>query len=98
MINQEIKQSYQFLINTQPEWQFEKQSAYDFLIHHFKVYHLDGYGLQNMPAAICAAGALLRYIRDALSLPIHHIIDIGSFSTSQEVSLPLSTSHRPRRS
>ncbi|MBA2368917.1 MAG: DNA mismatch repair protein MutS [Candidatus Protochlamydia sp.] len=79
----EMQQTYSFLVNTQEEWHFEHQSAYDFLVQHFKVYNLDGFGLQGMVAAINAAGALLRYLQDSLCLPIQHILEIRPYSTSQ---------------
>ncbi len=84
---EEIRQSYPFLVNTQADWHFEHQTAHDFLIQHFKVYHLDGFGLQGMVAAINAAGALLRYIQETLCLPIHQIQDLRAYSTSNFMAL-----------
>ncbi|WP_068470493.1 DNA mismatch repair protein MutS [Candidatus Protochlamydia phocaeensis] len=79
----EIHQTYAFLLNTQEDWHFEHQTAYDFLVQHFQVHSLDGFGLNGMVAAINAAGALLRYLKDALCLPIEHIQDMRPYSTSQ---------------
>lgn len=84
---EEIRQTYAFLINTQPDWHFEHQTAYDFLIQHFKVHSLDGFGLQGMVAGINAAGALLHYIQDALCLPVHHIQEMHTYSTSHYMAL-----------
>lgn len=84
---EEIRQAYPFLVNTQADWHFEHQTAYDFLIQHFKVYNLEGFGLQGMTAAINAAGALLRYLQEALCLPIHQIQTIRAYSTSQFMAL-----------
>jgi DNA mismatch repair protein MutS len=84
---EEIRQAYPFLVNTQADWHFEHQTAYDFLVQHFKVYNLEGFGLQGMTAAINAAGALLRYLQDVLCLPIHQIQTIRSYSTSQFMAL-----------
>ncbi len=79
---EDMRQTYSFLVNTQEEWHFEHQSTYDFLVQHFRVHSLDGFGLNGMVAAINAAGALLRYLQDALCLSIQHIQDIRSYSTS----------------
>ena len=84
---EEIGQTYSFLVNTEVDWHFDDQITKDFLISHFNVYHLDGFGFKDMPAAISAAGALLRYLRDTLSLPIHHIQQISSFSANNYLSL-----------
>lgn len=84
---EEIRQTYPFLVNTQADWHFEHKTAYDFLVQHFKVYSLDGFGLQGMAAAINAAGALLRYIQESLCLPIHHIQEIHTYSTTHFMSL-----------
>lgn len=84
---EEIRQSYAFLVNTQDNWHFEHQMTHDFLTQHFKVYNLDGFGLQGMVAAINAAGALLRYLQEALCLPIHHIQDIRAYTTSHFMAL-----------
>lgn len=84
---EEIRQTYAFLINTQPDWHFEHKTAYDFLIQHFKVHSLDGFGLQGMVAGINAAGALLHYIQDALCLPVHQIQEMHTYSTSHYMAL-----------
>lgn len=84
---EEIRQTYTFLVNTQADWHFDHQPAYDFLIQHFNVYSLDGFGLQGKIAGINAAGALLHYIHEALSLPIHHIQEIRAYTTSHFMTL-----------
>lgn len=84
---EEIQQAYPFLANTQADWHFEHQTAYDFLTEHFKVYNLQGFGLQGMTAAINAAGALLRYLKEILCLPIHQIQTIHAYSTAQFMTL-----------
>lgn len=84
---EEIRQSYPFLVNTQADWHFDHQTTYQFLIEHFKVYNLDGFGLSGMVAAINAAGALLRYLQESLCLPILQIQEIRSYTTSHFMTL-----------
>jgi DNA mismatch repair protein MutS len=84
---EEIKQTYSFLVNTHEDWHFEHQIAHDFLIQHFKVHSLDGFGLRGMVAAVNAAGALLQYLQDNLCLPIQHIQEVRPYSTSHYMSL-----------
>ncbi|MCH9627467.1 MAG: DNA mismatch repair protein MutS [Chlamydiales bacterium] len=75
------------VISTGAPWQFEHKTAYAYLTDHFQVHQLDGFGLKGMVAAINAAGGLLSYIRDDLSLPITHIREIKPFSASESVGL-----------
>lgn len=87
----EMRQTYSFLVNTQEERHFEHKAAYDFLISHFKVHSLDGFGLHGLVAAINAAGALLQYLQDTLCLSIQHIQEVRPYSTSQFLSLDRTT-------
>lgn len=88
---EEIRQTYPFLVNTQEDWHFDHQATYDFLSQHFTVYHLDGFGLKGMSAAINAAGALLRYLQEILCLPIQQIHEIRPYSTAQFMTLDRTT-------
>ncbi|MBA3722833.1 MAG: DNA mismatch repair protein MutS [Parachlamydiaceae bacterium] len=83
----EIRHSYSFLVNTQEEWHFDHKTTYDFLVNHFKVHSLDGFGLSGMVAAINAAGGLLQYLQDSLCHSIQHIQEIRPYSTSQFMNL-----------
>lgn len=84
---EEMRLSYPFLLNTQADWHFDHQSTHQFLIQHFKVHHLEGFGLSGMVAAINAAGALLRYLQETLCLPIHQIQEIRPYSASHYMAL-----------
>lgn len=75
------------VLSTGAPWQFEHKTAYAYLADHFGVHHLDGFGLKGMVAAINAAGGLLAYIHDDLSLPIAHIRDIKPFSVNDSMAL-----------
>lgn len=43
------------------------------LTQHFKVQSLDGFGCQDLTAAICAAGAILQYLQFQLRRSVEHI-------------------------
>lgn len=88
---QEIRQSYDFLLNTLEDWHFDHQVAHDFMTNHLKVLTLDGFGLKGMVAGINASGALLGYLQDNLCLPIDHITEIQPYTTSQYMALDRST-------
>lgn len=65
------------------EWRYEHKTASRSLTDHFKVPHLDGFGLKGMVAAINAAGALLAYLHEDLSLNTSHIRSIKPYSTEE---------------
>jgi DNA mismatch repair protein MutS len=69
------------------EWHFEHQTASQYLTQHFHVSHLDAFGLKGMVAAINAAGALLAYIHEELSLSIDHIRTMKPYSTKEVLLL-----------
>jgi DNA mismatch repair protein MutS len=43
------------------------------LTQHFQVQSLDGFGCQDLPAALCAAGAVLQYLQFQLRRSVDHI-------------------------
>lgn len=69
------------LQSPQEDWLFEFTQAKNFLLNHFQVKSLKGYGLEDKPLAVAAAGALLYYLKalrkDSLSL-IHSLSYIQS--------------------
>jgi len=79
----EMKLAFDMLLSVQDDWKFDHQTCYDFLVNHFKVHNLDGFGLKGMVATVNAAGALLHYLHESLSLNLDHIRDILPYSTSQ---------------
>ena len=83
----ELRNSYDFALSALDEWRYDHQIAHDALINHFKVITLDGFGLKGMVAAINAAGALINYIQEHLNLPVDHIRELQTYSTSQFLSL-----------
>lgn len=88
---EEINQSYECMQSTYEDWHFDHQVAHDFLISHFNVYSLDGFGLRGMVAAINASGALLNYLQDVLCLSLDHIQELRTYSTSQYMALDRNT-------
>ncbi len=55
------------------EWHFEYDSAYRTLTDQFNTRDLSGFGCENMPSAICAAGALLQYVKDTQRKSLPHL-------------------------
>lgn len=58
---------------------FLHDQAYYALRQHFKVQSLDGFGCEGMPAAVCAAGALIHYLQHELRRPLTHITRLSCY-------------------
>lgn len=56
------------------DWHFEYADCYRLLLSHFNVSSLEGFGCEGMHRAICAAGALVSYLKETLSnIPFSNI-------------------------
>ncbi|NWG15338.1 MAG: DNA mismatch repair protein MutS [Chloroflexi bacterium] len=64
------------------DWRFERSTAEQALNQHFGVRTLDGFGLNEMPFAICAAGATLLYVRDTQRGSLGQITSVRAYSTT----------------
>jgi DNA mismatch repair protein MutS len=58
------------------EWVFQQQYTYDTLTQHFQTQSLKGYGIEDMSAAIVAAGAALHYLKDTEHPNLRHITSV----------------------
>jgi DNA mismatch repair protein MutS len=56
------------------DWQFDPASAREQLTRHFGVRDLSGFGVEDMQAAIAAAGALLEFARATQRSNLPHIV------------------------
>ena len=55
------------------EWVFSHDYADRTLKEHFRLLSLDGCGLAGRPAAVCAAGAILHYLRETQRSALDHL-------------------------
>ena len=67
-------------------WTFEYESARRTLLGQLKAQTLQGFGLDNRPAAVAAAGALIQYLRDTQKADLAHVRDI-TFRTGADCLL-----------
>ncbi|WP_315821945.1 hypothetical protein [Paraflavitalea speifideaquila] len=65
-----------FYTYTMESWIFDAAYATESLIKHFDIRSLKGYGVEGMPAAIIAAGAVLHYLKDTEHPNLQHITSI----------------------
>jgi len=58
-------------------WTFEFESARRTLLSQMQAHTLHGFGLTDRPAATCAAGALVHYLRDTQKADLAHVREIA---------------------
>jgi len=58
-------------------WTFEFESARRTLLAQMQAHTLHGFGLTDRPAATCAAGALVQYLRDTQKADLAHVRGIA---------------------
>ena len=78
-------------INHVPEWVFSPDAARSELLDHFHTLSLDGFGCENMPAAISAAGALIYYLKDTQKQEVQHIQSLSTYSLDDHMVLDADT-------
>ena len=70
-----------------PPWHFEAESARQLVLKQFKTHDLKGFGCEDMPAAVAAAGALLQYVKDTQQSALPHIQGIRIESSDDSILL-----------
>ncbi|MBA3603477.1 MAG: DNA mismatch repair protein MutS [Parachlamydiaceae bacterium] len=91
LLIKEIGHHGKIALTPHEDWHFEHQVSYDFLVSHFKVHSLDGFGMRGMVTSINAAGALLSHLRDNLCLNIDHVVEVSTYSTKNYMALDRTT-------
>lgn len=69
------------------DWAFQFEFAHDKLIGHFNTANLKGFGIEQMPAAIVAAGVCLHYLTETHHNQVQHIQSISRIDEQQYVWL-----------
>ncbi|CCE22823.1 DNA mismatch repair protein MutS [Methylotuvimicrobium alcaliphilum] len=70
-----------------PPWHFEPDSARQLVLNQFNTHDLSGFGCENMPIAIAAAGCLLQYVKDTQQSALPHIQGIRVENNSEGIQL-----------
>lgn len=58
---------------TLDEWVFQEAYAKETLLKHFQTHSLKGFGVEDMPEGLVAAGAILHYLKDTEHPNLQHI-------------------------
>jgi DNA mismatch repair protein MutS len=73
-------------VTTVDTWTFDYESARRTLVAQMQTQNLRGFGLEAHPAAVCAAGALVQYLRDTQKAELAHVREL-SFRSGAECLL-----------
>ncbi|MDD1700067.1 MAG: DNA mismatch repair protein MutS [Methanoregula sp.] len=79
------------VVTTFKDEEFSEQRARHSLLEHFHVTSLAGYGCNESPAAIGAAGAALTYAKEMQNSPLSHISSLSTRSSAQSLMLDATT-------
>ncbi|HSI76698.1 MAG TPA: DNA mismatch repair protein MutS [Lunatimonas sp.] len=69
------------------DWVFQYDYAYDRLVQHFGTANLKGFGIENLPQGIVAAGAILYYLEETEHKEVKHIAAISRIAEEKYVWL-----------
>ncbi len=75
------------LVTPLEDWIFSYDYAERTLREHFKLLTLDGCGLAGRTAAICAAGAVLHYLRDTQKTALEHLDPPSHYDRAEHMTL-----------
>jgi DNA mismatch repair protein MutS len=64
------------LLTACEDWTFETTTANDFLLRHFDVHSLEGFGCSALSAGLGAAGAVLYYVKTELRRNLSHVRNV----------------------
>ncbi len=84
-LNQQLKERSGLC--QRPPWHFELESASQLILKQFKTHDLKGFGCEHLPAAICAAGCLLQYVKDTQQSALPHLQGISIEHSEESIAL-----------
>lgn len=69
------------------EWVYGLDFCYDLLTNHFNTNNLKGFGIEEMPLAVMAAGGVLHYLQETEHKEVGHILSISRVEEEKYVWL-----------
>lgn len=78
-------------LRRRPDWEFDLDTCKNLLNKQFGTQSLSGFGVENKPLGIAAAGCLFQYVKDSQRTALPHIRAIIAESASSAVILDAAT-------
>lgn len=79
------------IVTPQEDWCFGYDFAYESLLRHFKTHSLKGFGVEDYPAGIVAAGVALYYLGETQKGRLPHIDRVNYFASDTFMMLDAQT-------
>ncbi|MFK7830712.1 MAG: DNA mismatch repair protein MutS [Congregibacter sp.] len=76
---------------SQPAWEFDPEGAQRGLREQFQTHDLNGFGCEDLPLAISAAGCLISYVRDTQRSQLPHITGMAPERREDSVVMDAAT-------
>lgn len=86
-VEKKLPQEQQYFVSKREEWIFSREYGYEILTKQFGTLSLKGFGCEDLDAGICAAGAVLHYLKEVQKSQLSHISQIQRQSEAEFVSL-----------
>ena len=83
--------SEEWVASTIEDWAFNLDYAQRLLLEHFSLASLDGLGAAGQSLSVCAAGALIHYLRDSQLTALGKVATLRFFEPSDFMKLDAST-------
>ena len=90
----EVAKHLRVAVTYVPPWTTDGESGVRALKEHFRVASLRGFGMERMPAAQGAAGAVLEYLRETQLTSLGHVTKIERHDPTGTLLLPSTTRRR----
>ncbi len=72
-------------------WTFSLENARFTLLQHFNLHSLDAFGIETLPQATSAAGALLHYIKETMRRDASHVLQLRTIDRQSVLTLDPTT-------
>jgi DNA mismatch repair protein MutS len=79
--------NHQLPVTSYPAYRFEISNARQTLLDQFKVSTLQGFGLEDKPQALRAAGAVIAYLRETQPSALKQLVELRTYSTAHFMGL-----------
>ena len=84
-----VLQAYQ--VTPYAAWRFEEATARSALLEHFGVASLEGFGCEDKPLAVAAAGALMQYLQETQKEGLPQLVGLRTYNISEFMTLDEAT-------
>ncbi|MFQ5706267.1 MAG: DNA mismatch repair protein MutS [bacterium] len=90
-IEEKLGSAESMFITKREGWVFTRDYGYEVLTGHFNTLSLKGFGCDDLDAGICAAGAIIHYLKENQKSELNHISSLQLQTGADYVSLDSAT-------